>query len=285
MILHSREEWTARPVPTGTPARNVGTVFVHHEGGGRRGDPANKPQVLRDIEAYVIGKGYAAIDYNLMVFQDGSVWEGRGLDHEDAATLRRNADSVSVCAVGNYAIEPTTPALLQGIADAVRLARTGGWARADCAVLGHRDAGTFSTSCPGDLLYAQLPTVRQILAGAQPEPPPAAPPRVLLRTTTEGPMQTLNYPVQHQIHTFYVGSGKRDGHLCHSWQGETGGPTGWEDLTDKLGLRETLEPAISAYIGAGFDLVVDCVAADGALVQFRWPANGNAWGVRIVGGR
>ena len=58
--------------------------------------------MLRQIESYVISIGYLAIDYNLMVFQDGDVWEGRGLSHEDAATKDHNSDSVSICAVGNF---------------------------------------------------------------------------------------------------------------------------------------------------------------------------------------
>ena len=289
MILHPRSEWTSRTVPTGTPAQRVSHVFVHHEGGGVRGNPADKPAVLRSIEAYVLGKGYAAIDYNLMVFQDGSVWEGRGLAHEDAATLGWNAGSVSVCAVGNFQTETPTPALLQGIADAIQLARAGGWVTPDCQVLGHRDAGTFSTSCPGDLLEAQLPAVRQILAGGAPLPapnPPAAPPADL--PLEADAMQTIHYPIpgQDALHTFWIDG---QGHLRHAWEPTAGGGGGYEDLTANLRpgvkVNETLlaNRGLSVYIGPKLELVVRGVAADGACCEWRWPATGTGWGARIIG--
>lgn len=175
MELHARSEWTSRPCPTATPARDVQAVFVHHEGGGRRGNPSDKGAVLREIEGYVLGKGYSAIDYNLMVFADGSVWEGRGLSKEDGATLNWNSRSVSICAVGNFEIEDPTDALLSGIAWAIQLAHLGGWTAPGAQILGHRDSG-FSTSCPGSHLYARMDTIRarvgQTISNPNPEMTP-----------------------------------------------------------------------------------------------------------------
>jgi N-acetylmuramoyl-L-alanine amidase len=161
-VVHPRSEWTDRQVNVPTPQREVAHVFVHHEGGPVRGNPTDKPAVLRSIEAYVIPKGYSAIDYNLMVFQDGSIWEGRGLFDEDAATLGWNAKSVSICAVGNFEKEDPTPALQAGIAEAVRWARDTEWLASTVHVLGHRDSG-FATACPGSRLYARLPEIRALI--------------------------------------------------------------------------------------------------------------------------
>ena len=283
MILHPRSEWTGRPVTTARPASRVGHVFVHHEGGGIRGNPADKPAVLRSIEAYVVGKGYAAIDYNLMVFQDGSVWEGRGLEFEDAATLGWNAGSVSVCAVGNFQLEDPTPALLQGIADAVLLARTGGWASADCQVLGHRDAGTFSTSCPGDRLEAKLPAIRAIIAGGVQLPAPSDPPAAA-DLPLEGGMQTIHYPVpgQDAYHSFWIDG---QGALRHTWEPTAGVGGGYENLTARYRVQESLiaNRGLSVFIGPKLELVVRGVAADGACLEFRWPASGIGWQIRILG--
>lgn len=169
VALHIRPEWTTRTVPNPVPKKNVGTVYVHHEGGPVRGNPTNKAAVLHGIEEMVVAKGYSSIDYNLMVFQDGSLWEGRGWIHEDAATLNQNAVSVSICAVGNFEIEAPTDLLLAGIATGVQLAQLGGWIVPGAQILGHRDSG-FSTACPGSKLYAQLPQIRSFAVGGATPP-------------------------------------------------------------------------------------------------------------------
>ena len=163
-MIHARAEWTTRAVPNPAPARNVPFGFLHHEGGGVRGIPADKAAVLRQIEANVLGKGYTAIDYNLMVFNDGDVWEGRGEQHEDGATLHHNADGLSVCAVGNYQTEPASDALIRGIGVAFAHAIQTGWLRRDAGIEGHRQV--FQTACPGTNLFARMGDVRVAITQA-----------------------------------------------------------------------------------------------------------------------
>jgi hypothetical protein len=138
---------------------------VHHEGGGNRGVPSDKAAVLRQIESYVMSIGYIAIDYNLMVFQDGDVWEGRGLSHEDAATKDHNTDSVSICAVGNFDREAAPDVMVTAIGQAFREAANQGWMRGDAALYAHRD--TYPTSCPGNNLNAKMGGIRAAFGGAQ----------------------------------------------------------------------------------------------------------------------
>jgi hypothetical protein len=109
--------------------------------------------------------GYIAIDYNLMVFQDGDVWEGRGLTHEDAATKDHNADSVSVCAVGNFDVEAAPDVMVQACGQAFREAANQGWMASTATLYGHRDS--YPTSCPGNNLYAKMAGVRQAFAGQE----------------------------------------------------------------------------------------------------------------------
>ncbi len=168
-MIHLRSEWTTRAAPWQPPRRDVPDVFVHHEGGAVRGVPADKPAVLREIESGVLGKGYIAIDYNLMVFADGDIWEGRGLAHEDGATINNNATSVSVCAVGNYEKEPAPDALVHGIATAVQAAAQSGWATGHPNVRAHREV--FQTACPGSNLFARMGEIRALAAGT-PQPVP-----------------------------------------------------------------------------------------------------------------
>lgn len=162
--MHSRSEWTTRQ-PAWSPARRgVPDVFVHHEGGAVRGVPGDKAAVLREIEQGVLGKGYIAIDYNVMVFNDGDIWEGRGLAREDGATIHNNPTSVSICAVGNYEREPAPDALIHGIAAAVQIAASTGWTVPHPNIRPHRDV--FATACPGAHLFARMNDIRALASGA-----------------------------------------------------------------------------------------------------------------------
>ncbi len=163
VLIHPRSEWTSR-VPNWQPARRgVPDAFIHHEGGAVRGVPSNKAAVLREIEAGVLKKGYIAIDYSLCVFNDGDIWEGRGLAHEDGATINNNATSVSIVGIGNYEKEPAPDALVNGIAAAVQYAGLSGWAAPKPNIRPHRDV--FSTACPGANLYARMGDIRARAAG------------------------------------------------------------------------------------------------------------------------
>ncbi len=167
VLVHARSEWTTRTPNWTTPRRGVPDAFVHHEGGAVRGNPSNQAAVLREIEAGVLPKGYIAIDYNLMVFNDGTIWEGRGLQHEDGATINNNATSVSICAVGNYDKEPAPDTLINGIAAAVQYAGLSGWAAPKPNIRPHRDV--FQTDCPGANLYARMNDIRARAAGNLPQ--------------------------------------------------------------------------------------------------------------------
>jgi hypothetical protein len=121
-----------------------------------RGVPSEdqKAAILWSIEAAEIREGYIAIDYNLCVWNDGTIWEGRGLNVEDAATKAHNRDSVSVCAMGNYEHEPTSDALIVGCAEAFRYASLTGWL-VDGASL-HPHSETYPTACPGQNLEVRM---------------------------------------------------------------------------------------------------------------------------------
>lgn len=167
-MLHLRSEWADRHPNMGRAAKGVGTVVIHHTAGAVGTDHA---ATLRGLEHSVTdhpapgnSQPLIALDYNLMVFPDGSIWEGRGLGFEDGATYKFNAQSVSICAVGNYQTTQPTDELLEGIATAIQLAISGGWVRANPTIEGHRDVGTFATACPGQYLEAQIPRIRQMVS-------------------------------------------------------------------------------------------------------------------------
>ena len=152
--MHSRQEWTNRRPAFSAARKNVHDIFIHHEGGGQRGNPVDKPAVLRQIEAYVIPKGYIAIDYNVMVFQDGSVWAGRGVQNEDGATINNNPTSVSICAVGNFELERAPDALIRGIQGAIFEIVVSGYSIPNPSIRAHKEV--FGTACPGKNLIARF---------------------------------------------------------------------------------------------------------------------------------
>lgn len=49
-----------------------------------------------------IERGWIGIAYNLIVYQDGSIHEGRPIDMADADAVGYNNNSISVCFVGNF---------------------------------------------------------------------------------------------------------------------------------------------------------------------------------------
>src|SRR6478736_2338712 len=168
--MRRRTDWTPRN-PNFSPARKaVRDIFIHHEGGGVRGNPADKAAVLRQIESYVLNKGYIAIDYNVMVFNNGEVWAGREVWNEDAATINNNPTSVSICAVGNYQVEPASDALINGIKQAIREIVESGYSIRNPSIRAHKEV--FSTACPGRNLIARMDELKNWEAAPTPKPPP-----------------------------------------------------------------------------------------------------------------
>ncbi|MFB8024607.1 peptidoglycan recognition protein [Streptomyces sp. NPDC056465] len=188
----SRAQWHAdeslvreHAVYTGT----VKAVFVHHTGHTNGYDCADAPEMLRAMEeAHVRGEGWDDIGYNFVVDRCGTVYEGRaggvGRSVRGAHTTGFNAHSVGIAALGTFGPGvPVPKALLEGIAKVgawkldpsvdprgvVRMVSTNDdsrYRRGEVvylhAVAGHRD--TFSTYCPGEALYAQLPAIRAEMA-------------------------------------------------------------------------------------------------------------------------
>ncbi len=139
------------------------------------------PGLLRSIYAYhVKSRGWSDIGYNYLIDRFGRIWEGRygGVDRPvvGAHTLGFNDDSFAASAIGNYQIARPSQAMIEAYgtlfawklslhgvdASSTRQYVTTRWFQ---AINGHRDAA--ATLCPGQYLYAQLPTIRKLAAAAQ----------------------------------------------------------------------------------------------------------------------
>ncbi|HET6684161.1 MAG TPA: N-acetylmuramoyl-L-alanine amidase [Gaiella sp.] len=163
-------------------------AFVHHTAGTNDYTKLQAPAVVRGIEVYhVQGNGWNDIGYNALVDRFGTVYEGRygGIDRNVIGAHAKgfNTGSFGIAVMGNYqSVDPP-----QAAVDA--LVRTLAW-RLDLghvdplstlnaissgnerfnegipvllrAISGHRDTGL--TECPGQRLYAMLPSIAKRVA-------------------------------------------------------------------------------------------------------------------------
>jgi N-acetylmuramoyl-L-alanine amidase len=168
-------------------ADGVHLAIVHHTAGSNAYTRSQSAAIVRGIELYhVKGNGWDDIGYNFLVDKYGQVFEGRwgGMERPvvGAHALGFNYGSVGVALLGNYNGAGLTAAaraaLVKLIAWRLDLSHVDPLSRVTRvstgnpryhqgtsvqlrAVSGHRD--TYPTSCPGNNVYAQLPSVtRQI---------------------------------------------------------------------------------------------------------------------------
>ncbi|MFJ8043831.1 N-acetylmuramoyl-L-alanine amidase [Kitasatospora sp. NPDC096147] len=228
MKLVSRSEWGAA-APTGPYTRITATrgVKIHWEGSpvpaGLAADHSRCAGHVRDLQhAHQTDpkENWIDVAYSFVICQHGFVFEGRGLGRQNAAnggpTL--NARHYAVCAmVGTSGSTSASTDMLHGLVDAIEYCRAKGGAGPE--VLGHRDG--YSTTCPGDELYAWVQRGAPRPSGGSgnpsPQPPtpaqgPAFPGRILRLADPmlHGPdVQT----VQHRLieRTWSVGPDGADG--------------------------------------------------------------------------
>ena len=164
-------------------AAAVRFAIVHHTAGPNGYSPSQAAAIMRGIQVYhVKSNGWNDIGYNFLVDRYGTVYEGRygGIDKNVVGAHARgfNTGSVGVAVIGTFesaALPAAAEAALEKVlAWRLDLAHvdpistfsvvSGGSERFPAgipvflrAVSGHRDTG--QTSCPGDLLYAQLGSI------------------------------------------------------------------------------------------------------------------------------
>ncbi len=164
--------------------------FVHHTVNANSYSEADVPALLRGIYAYhVKSNGWSDIGYNFLIDRFGRTWEGRagGIDRAviGAHTGGFNSDTFGASLLGTYSSVTPSAATLEAVRTLfawklgkayrdplgkVSLRSAGGGTAKYASgtyhsfdvISGHRDAG--STSCPGDLAYAQLDEIRRSVA-------------------------------------------------------------------------------------------------------------------------
>ncbi len=212
-------------------------LVVHHTGDDATAVPPSPEEHIRAIYRFHStptsqgGRGFSDIGYNFVVSADGRVFEGRyartyspGEEPTGEDTAQRgvtgahaanfNAGTMGVALLGNFVgVEPSSAAV-SAVVDllAWKAERHGidplgtdfydnpasstDTPRSFPNIAGHRDIG--STECPGGLLYALLPSVRQRVAeriatgGGVPTPAPTPGPPPGGRLTAVSPTRLLD---------------------------------------------------------------------------------------------
>ena len=187
----TRAGWHANEaIRRGAPfyADSVHFAIVHHTAGSNSYTKAQSASIVRAIELYhVKANGWNDIGYNFLVDKYGQIFEGRygGMTRPviGAHAQGFNTGSVGVAVIGDYSSTGISPAAraalvsllawrldLQHVDPASSLVRVSsgnprypaGKAVTLKAISGHRDV--YPTTCPGQGLYAQLPSIRAAVA-------------------------------------------------------------------------------------------------------------------------
>ena len=171
--FQDREDWCpdgSCPEITNPTFTEVTHLVVHHSAGVNTSD--DWAATVRGIWNYhVNSNGWDDVGYNWLVDPNGVLYEGRGDDVRGAHFCGNNTGTQGVCMLGTYIDVAPTEAAMETVKEylawksaADNLDPTAVSFHAPTGddvprVAGHRDG--CSTTCPGNALYAEMPTLRQ----------------------------------------------------------------------------------------------------------------------------
>jgi hypothetical protein len=187
-VIITRAEWGGDAVvPRAAPSYGqVQLAFVHHTVNANEYGPEESAAIVLGIAKYHRDhNGWNDLGYNFLVDQYGQIFEGRagGVDLPIVGAQAQGFNSVStgIACIGTYTSVAQTEAGMEAlariigwklsyhgipVAGAVTVTSAGGETNKFAAgtpvtfqrISGHRDGN--ATSCPGNVLYAQLPDLR-----------------------------------------------------------------------------------------------------------------------------
>jgi uncharacterized protein with LGFP repeats len=152
-------------------------VFIHHTAGSNHYSESESAAVVRGIYAFhTQSRGWCDIAYNFLVDRYGNVFEGRRggihLPVRGAHAGDYNVNTTGIALMGDFTSASPTRAmkrsLVQLVAWRMGTAYHGAYGNPTVhgtsfkRISGHRDA--MSTTCPGQVVYDWLPTLRYRVA-------------------------------------------------------------------------------------------------------------------------
>jgi N-acetylmuramoyl-L-alanine amidase len=156
----SRADWGAKPAKSRTSMSvPPGNVYIHHTVTTPSEDLETQKELLRTLQQDAFAEGYSDIEYSFIVFNNGTIFEGRGWGVVGGHTEDHNSDGHGIAAVGNYMELKPTDELINAYCALIALGKEQDQMRETAHILGHRD--TKATACPGNKFYARLEDIRK----------------------------------------------------------------------------------------------------------------------------
>lgn len=176
--VYTRAEWSARP-PSGPVTvldRVPDHIVVHHTASGNTPDYSRLQagrisHWIQDL--HMDGNGWIDAGQQLTISRGGYVLEGRdrslwaidnGKHVRGAHTGGHNDHTIGIENEGIYVSQDTTTMLFDALVQTCAWLCTAYRLDPYRAIVGHRDYN--ATQCPGDVLYARLPELRDRVAQA-----------------------------------------------------------------------------------------------------------------------
>ena len=165
--IATRGQWGAAPF-RGTPAyaSRIVRAVIHHTVNGNGYSQGQVPGMIRGIQSYhQNANGWSDIGYNFVVDRFGTIWEGRGGGITNrvigAHAAGANTGSVGAAVLGDFTSAAPPEVVINRLQTLVgwKLALDGVQPQAG-NVLGHRQAGTTPTACPGQALFNRMGDIR-----------------------------------------------------------------------------------------------------------------------------
>lgn len=116
--------------------KSTNTIILHHA-------DAQKCSVDY-IHKWHIQRGWSGIGYHFFVRKDGTIFRGRPINAVGSHVLGHNADSIGICAEGNFEVELMGEKQRQAIIDLLKYLKE---IYPNAKIVRHKDLK--STSCPG----------------------------------------------------------------------------------------------------------------------------------------
>jgi N-acetylmuramoyl-L-alanine amidase len=120
----------------------INTIVIHHS--------ASKPSTtIQEITTWHKARGFSTVGYTKVIYDDGSIVNGRPENVVPASVKDHNKNTLAVCLCGNFEVDQPTQWQLISLELLIREWKTK-WPEA--IVVGHLDLAP--TLCPGKNLYA-----------------------------------------------------------------------------------------------------------------------------------
>jgi hypothetical protein len=177
--VYTRAEWSARPpsAPVTVLSTPPDHIVVHHTASGNTVDyslqqAGRLSHWIQDL--HMDSRGWIDAGQQLTISRGGYVLEGRdrslwainnGQHVVGSQTADHNSHTIGIENEGIYVSQDTTTALFEALVQTCAWLCTAYRLDPHEAIVGHRDYVT-TTQCPGDVLYARLPQLRNRVATA-----------------------------------------------------------------------------------------------------------------------